>query len=129
MASTIRKPSEPGVSRYPLLESAIFTLWLTAAATSAWHGEGSGDGVQYAYIGPGAGIALVGSFLAVLAAMFSAFVALLTWPIRAIWLAARGRRALRKAKVRRVVILGLDGLDPELVERFLEEGRLPHLAK
>ena len=61
--------------------------------------------------------------------MFSAFVALLTWPIRAIWFAARGRRALRRAKVRRVVILGLDGLDPELVERFLKEGRLPHLAK
>ena len=129
LASTIRKQSESGVSRYPLLESAIFTLWLTAAATSAWHGEGSGDGIQYAYIGPGAGIALVGSFLAVLTAMFSAFVALLTWPIRAIWFAARGRRALRGAKVRRVVILGLDGLDPELVERFLEEGRLPHLAK
>ncbi len=35
-----------------------------------------------AYIGPGAGFALVGSFFAVFAAVFSAFVMLITWPIR-----------------------------------------------
>ena len=34
----------------------------------------------------------------------------------------RNRRALAKAKVRRVVILGLDGLDPDLVEELLERG-------
>jgi predicted AlkP superfamily phosphohydrolase/phosphomutase len=86
-------------------------------------------GVHQAYIGPGAGIALVGSFLAVLVAMFSALLALATWPIRWVWRAVRGRRALRRAKVRRVVILGLDGLEPTLVDRFLAEGLLPNLAK
>ena len=37
--------------------------------------------IFFAYIGPGAGIALVGSFLAVLIAMLSAMVTLLTWPV------------------------------------------------
>ena len=31
--------------------------------------------------------------------------------------------------MRRVVILGLDGLDPNLVEELIEEGSLPNLAK
>jgi len=82
-----------------------------------------------AYIGPGAGIALAGSFLAVLAALFSAMLAVISWPVRWIWRAWRNRKALAKAKVRRVVILGLDGLDPNLVEELIEEGSLPNLAK
>src|SRR5579883_1980749 len=36
----------------------------------------------YAYIGPGAGFALAGSFLAVFAAFLSALLLLLTWPLR-----------------------------------------------
>ncbi len=35
-----------------------------------------------AYIGPGAGFALAGSFFAVFAAIFSAFFTFLTWPVR-----------------------------------------------
>ena len=85
--------------------------------------------IQLAYIGPGAGIALVGSFLAVLLALVSAFFALMTWPIRWGWRAWRSRRALAKAKTQRVVILGLDGLDPDLVDEFFGEGLLPNLAK
>jgi hypothetical protein len=82
-----------------------------------------------AYIGPGAGIALVGSFLAVLSAMISAMMVIASWPVRRIWRAVRGRKALLRAEVRRVVILGLDGLEPSLTEEFLEEGILPNLAK
>lgn len=87
------------------------------------------DFLQLGYIGPGAGIALAGSFFAVLLALFSAFLALLTWPIRRLWRAFRSRRALSKAKARRVVILGLDGLDPDLVDELLEEDALPNLAR
>jgi len=78
-----------------------------------------------AYIGPGAGFAFVGSFFVVFATLALAAVKLLTWPGR--WLARklRWRRALRKSRVRRVVILGLDGQDPELTDRFLAEGLLP----
>ena len=82
-----------------------------------------------AYIGPGAGIAIVGSFLAIFLAMLSAFVAIVTWPVRAFWRMLRGRNALANARVRRVVVLGLDGLEPELTEQYLQEGLLPNLAK
>jgi predicted AlkP superfamily phosphohydrolase/phosphomutase len=86
-------------------------------------------GQLFAYIGPGAGIALVGSFLVVLAALVSAVFTMLTWPMRRLWRALRGRQALRKAKVKRVVVLGLDGLEPTLTEQYLAEGLLPNLAK
>ncbi|REJ68557.1 MAG: nucleotide pyrophosphatase [Planctomycetota bacterium] len=82
-----------------------------------------------AYLGPGAGVALVGSLGAVLVAMASAFLTLMTWPIRWVWRSLRGRHAMARARVRRVVILGLDGLDPQLVDQFLSEGRMPNLAK
>jgi predicted AlkP superfamily phosphohydrolase/phosphomutase len=83
--------------------------------------------VAHAYIGPGAGFALAGSFLAVLAALASAFLLLLTWPARLIWRAVFGRRALARSRFKRVVILGLDGLDYGLTQRMLAEGKLPHM--
>lgn len=83
----------------------------------------------FAYIGPGAGIALAGSFLVVLTAIFAAFLILLTWPIRWLWRTLKNRKALSRARVKRVVILGLDGLDPELTETLLMEGALPNLAR
>ena len=82
-----------------------------------------------AYIGPGAGIALAGSFLVVLAAIVSAFFVLLTWPVKWCWRTFRNRRALSRAEFKRVVILGLDGLDPELTDAMLADGLLPNLAR
>src|ERR1700687_5798609 len=64
-----------------------------------------------AYIGPGAGFALAGSFFAVFAAIFSAIMLIFTWPIRLLWRALFGRRTLTRSRVKRVVVLGLDGLD------------------
>ncbi len=81
-----------------------------------------------AYIGPGAGFALAGSFFAVFAAVFSAFVTMLTWPLRLLSRTVFGWRALRRSRVRRVVILGLDGMDHGLSEKMLDEGKLPNLA-
>ncbi len=82
-----------------------------------------------AYIGPGAGIAFVSSFFVVLASMALALLALLTWPFRWLIQSFRGRKALRKSRVRQVVILGLDGQDPELTDRFLAEGLLPNFER
>ena len=82
----------------------------------------------HAYVGPGAGFALAGSFMAVFAALLSACLGLLTWPVRLLFRVFRGRRALSRSRVKRVVILGLDGLDYGLTERLLSEGKLPHLA-
>jgi predicted AlkP superfamily phosphohydrolase/phosphomutase len=81
-----------------------------------------------AYIGPGAGFALAGSFFAVFAAVFSAFVTILTWPLRLVARTLFGWRALRKSRVKRVVILGLDGMDHGLSEQMLDDGKLPNLA-
>lgn len=112
-----------------LCEAVVLALLLASAVVLDQRGGLPSSGIVEAYIGPGAGIALVGSFLAVLVAMFSAMVALATWPIRWLWRVARGRRARSRAKVPRVVILGLDGLDPLLMDQFLEQGLLPNLAK
>src|SRR5262245_1449040 len=83
----------------------------------------------HAYIGPGAGFALAGSFLAVFAAICSAVALLLTWPLRLLWRVLFRRRAPARIRVKRVVILGLDGLDYGLTEQLLSEGKLPHLAE
>src|SRR5438270_6749195 len=81
----------------------------------------------HAYIGPGAGFALAGSFLAVFAAVCSAILMLITWPVRLLWRALFGRRALARSRFKRVVVLGLDGLDYTLTQQMLAEGKLPHL--
>jgi predicted AlkP superfamily phosphohydrolase/phosphomutase len=82
----------------------------------------------YAYIGPGAGFAIAGSLWAVTAAFFSAAILLLTWPARLLWRTIFGRRRLARSRYKRVIVLGLDGLDYTLTERMLADGKLPHMA-
>jgi predicted AlkP superfamily phosphohydrolase/phosphomutase len=82
-----------------------------------------------AYIGPGAGFAVVGSFLAMFIALLSAALALFTWPIRYIVRTIKGRRAFTRSRVKKFVILGLDGMDYALTEELLGQGKLPNLAK
>jgi predicted AlkP superfamily phosphohydrolase/phosphomutase len=83
--------------------------------------------VALAYIGPGAGFALVSSFLGLLAATLLALVALARWPFRLLWSLAFGRRR-RAAQIRRLVIVGFDGQTPALTDRWLADGQLPHFA-
>ena len=82
-----------------------------------------------AYIGPGAGIAFVSSFFVILASLALALLTLLTWPFRWVLQTLRGRKALRGSRVRKVVILGLDGQDPELTDRFMADGSLPNFER
>jgi predicted AlkP superfamily phosphohydrolase/phosphomutase len=82
-----------------------------------------------AYIGPGAGFALAGPVFAVFAAIFSAFVMFLSWPLRLIARVVLRRKRPTRARVKRVVVLGLDGLDHGLTEKMLAEGALPNLAR
>ena len=81
------------------------------------------------YIGPGAGFALAGSFLALFGALFSALVMIVFWPLRRLMRLFFRRRPPGRSRFKRVVILGLDGLDYRLTQRLLSEGRLPHLAR
>ena len=82
-----------------------------------------------AYVGPGAGFALLGSFATVFMAVGAAMLYMLTWPIRWLWRLLFSRRAYAKSRVKRIVIVGLDGLDADLTEKLLEEGKLPSFAK
>ena len=82
-----------------------------------------------AYIGPGAGFAVVGSFLVMFTAIISAILALFTWPLRYIIRSIRNRHVLRRSRVKKFVVLGLDGMDPMLADKFLAEGKLPNLDK
>jgi predicted AlkP superfamily phosphohydrolase/phosphomutase len=82
-----------------------------------------------AYAGPGAGFAVLSSFWTLFVAFLYSFYALVTWPMRQLWRWFWRRHAYGKAQVRRVVIVGFDGMDPELADRFMEEGRLPNLAR
>jgi len=82
-----------------------------------------------AYIGPGAGFAFLTSFLTLFASFFMAFFTLFTWPVRVIVRTFRHRQAFQNAKAKRVVILGLDGLEPTITERLLREDKLPNLQR
>jgi len=83
-----------------------------------------------AYIGPGAGFVFVGSFLVLLVTFVLVLFSLLTWPARCVTRAFRRSKAKRgRQDVGRVVIIGLDGLKPELAERLMDEGELPNLAR
>jgi len=83
----------------------------------------------HAYIGPGAGFAVIGSFLVLVAAVTLSALVLVSWPLRAVVLYRRRRRAYARSRAHRVVVLGLDGLDPNLVEEMMAAGRLPNLAE
>src|SRR5260370_42674105 len=82
-----------------------------------------------AYIGPGAGFAFLGSFLSLLISLFLTSGSFLAWPFRTVWAVVRRKQGFRRAKIRRVIFLGLDGLDPGLTERFMAEGKMPNLSQ
>ena len=84
-------------------------------------------GPAAAYIGPGAGFALGGSLLFGLAGAAVAMFAVATWPLRLTVRLWRQRRLRARARARRVVVLGLDGLDAQLCRDFLAAGDLPNL--
>src|SRR5207237_9524637 len=84
---------------------------------------------ELAYIGPGAGFAFLGSFLTLLGGLLLGVVSVLLWPFRLAWRAASGRQGYKHAKIRKLIFLGLDGLDPGLAEKFMAEGKLPNLSR
>ncbi|UCH78183.1 MAG: alkaline phosphatase family protein, partial [Candidatus Coatesbacteria bacterium] len=83
----------------------------------------------HGYVGPGAGFAVVTSFFAIFASLFLAVFAFLSLPIRRLLRALRRRRALATARVRRVIILGLDGLSPKIAAEMMAAGKLPHFSQ
>jgi predicted AlkP superfamily phosphohydrolase/phosphomutase len=104
-------------------------LGLCATVLIVYSAAHPGGGQQLAYIGPGAGFAFLGSFLTLILSVVLSVASLLVWPFRSLWLLGSRRQGFRKAHVRKVIFLGLDGFDPGLAERFMAEGKLPNLAR
>ena len=81
-----------------------------------------------AYVGPGAGFVFVTSFLVVFVTGVMAFFSMLVWPFRMAWRAIRRVRRARP-RIKRLIVIGFDGQDPNLTDRFLEEGKLPNFQR
>jgi predicted AlkP superfamily phosphohydrolase/phosphomutase len=81
-----------------------------------------------AYVGPGAGFAVLGSFAVLFLTMLLAGASLLAWPFRMLWRAIR-RRSKSKPLIQRLIVVGFDGQDPRITERLMEEGRLPNFSR
>jgi hypothetical protein len=81
--------------------------------------------LPFAYVGPGAGFAFLGSFFSILLSLLAGIASLLLWPFRAMLRLFRRGKNVRA----RVILLGLDGLDPDLVEKLMTAGKLPNLEK
>jgi len=82
-----------------------------------------------AYIGPGAGFAFVGSFAVMFMAVFAAALVILMWPIRVLIIALRRKKGYTKTDVGRAVVIGLDGIDPRMTKKWMDEGLLPNFKK
>jgi predicted AlkP superfamily phosphohydrolase/phosphomutase len=82
-----------------------------------------------AYIGPGAGFVFLESFFTLVVSILAGLLSIVLWPFRALFRIARRRSGFGAARVRKVIFLGLDGLDPSLTEKFMDEGKLPNLAR
>ena len=80
-----------------------------------------------AYIGPGAGFAVMSSFLVVFVTLLVVAASVLAWPFRALWRLLR-RSGPPRSSIGRLVVIGFDGQDPALTDRFLAEGLLPNFA-
>jgi predicted AlkP superfamily phosphohydrolase/phosphomutase len=82
----------------------------------------------HAYIGPGAGFALFSSFAVVLGTLLVAIFVILFLPFRLAWRALTGKKR-GKSPIKRLIIVGLDGQEPKLTDRFLAEGKLPNFQR
>ena len=103
-------------SRYWLGSLTLFLFLLTPLTAEA-------------YVGPGARFTLVFSFFILLASFALAFLTLVTWPVRWMIKALSALKRKKRKGVKRVLIVGLDGQDPDLTEKFLEQGYLPNFRK
>ena len=78
--------------------------------------------------GPGRRVCL-SIFSLLWVSLLLSLVGVAVWPLRRLIrrFVRRGKRA--RPRVKRVVIVGLDGQDPDLTEQFMEEGLLPNFSK
>jgi len=83
----------------------------------------------HAYIGPGAGFAILTSFLAVFVSFILALFYLVTLPVRLVIRVIRRGRLFCKHKIKKVIVLGFDGMDPMLLKQYIADKKLPHMSE
>lgn len=86
-------------------------------------------GMAEAYIGPGAGFAFISTFFILLLSFIVALLILFLWPLRFIVRLFTRKKTIPRGDIKRVVILGLDGMDPDLAGRYIEGGKLPNFKR
>ena len=108
------------ISKRPFIFIMVFSI--------AWGGFTNG---AQAYIGPGAGFAILSSFLIFLVSSLLVIIYLFSWPFRFMLKAIFRKRFTTRVKnhVQRVIVVGLDGLDPKLSDQYMKEGKLPHFQR
>ncbi|MFB0517904.1 MAG: alkaline phosphatase family protein [Acidobacteriota bacterium] len=82
-----------------------------------------------AYIGPGAGFAFLTSFFILFLTFIMAFFSLISWPFRFLFRSFRRKKVYARGKYNRLIIIGLDGLDPSITEQMMSQGELPNFAR
>jgi len=82
-----------------------------------------------AYVGPGAGFAFVTSFFLLLSTLLLVIAALLTWPVRLIYRLFTREKLSHTPRCKRVIIVGLDGLDPQVTRELMDAGELPNFKR
>jgi predicted AlkP superfamily phosphohydrolase/phosphomutase len=82
----------------------------------------------HAYIGPGAGFALLSSFLVLFTTIILAILSLLILPFRSLWRFVMRRKRV-KPLIKRLIVVGFDGQDPKLTEKFMKQGKLPNFKR
>ncbi|NOY59404.1 MAG: nucleotide pyrophosphatase [Calditrichaeota bacterium] len=105
--------------RQKIIIIALFTVILLTSLPN----------VAAAYVGPGAGFALISSFFTLFIAFFLAFLSVISWPVRMMYRIILGKNGYKNSKVKKIVIVGLDGLDPGLADEFMKQGKLPNFSK
>lgn len=101
------------------------TVLLAVATAIAWL---VGPEPASAYIGPGAGFAVVTGGLVMIASLFLAIAILLVYPVKLLLRLITGAGRIR-GETKRLVIIGFDGMDPRLAQRFMDEGRMPNMKQ
>ena len=83
----------------------------------------------FAYIGPGSGFVISFSIITVIAVILGIVFVIFISPISAAWLLVLGRKKRHSGYFRKVVILGLDGMDPKIASRLMDEGGMLNCKK
>jgi predicted AlkP superfamily phosphohydrolase/phosphomutase len=81
------------------------------------------------YIGPGGGFAVTASVVTVVVLAVTVVLGPVIFPISAMWHLLRRVRSRCRSPFRRVVVLGLDGLDAGVAREMMDAGQLPNLRR